>query len=352
MKILFLPNWSDNPYQSDLASALKKRGVTVIMGGRSGIDRLPILGAIGAHGKPTVLHLHWTHPYLLGRSHTRSIIRSMRFIVELFIVKLLGIKIIWTVHNLLDHEMPYPQLEFFFNRLLVRLYDRLIVHCAFAREAIIRTYKLPDHYRKKIHVVPHGSYIDTYENSLSRQESRAMLGLGERDIVLLYFGTIRPYKGVLRMTETFRKLQNPLVRLLIVGEPKSEAIKKELLKHCESDGRIRTFLKYVPATEVQIYMNAADVVVLPFQDILTSGSTLLAMSFGKPVIAPRIGCIPEVLDNRGAFLYDHNGEEGILKAIHQVFSANLAAMGKHNYCKAKLFDWNMIAQKTCALYQL
>ncbi|MFX1495693.1 MAG: glycosyltransferase [Promethearchaeota archaeon] len=194
--------------------------------------------------------------------------------------------------------------------------------------------------------------MNSYENQVTRKKARGRLALSDREIVFLYFGTIRPNKGVLRLTDTFRKFQSRRVRLLIVGEPASEAIRSKIMRCCKSDSRIRAFLQFVPAKDVQLYLNAADVVVLPFQDILTSGSALLAMSFGKPVIAPRMGCIPEVLDSRGAFLYDHNEKEGILKAIHQVFSANLAAMGEYNYCKAKLFDWNMIAQKTCALYQL
>jgi glycosyltransferase involved in cell wall biosynthesis len=99
-------------------------------------------------------------------------------------------------------------------------------------------------------------------------------------------------------------------------------------------------------------MSAADVLVLPFQDILTSGSALLAMSFGKPVIAPRMGCIPEIFDSKGAFLYNHNEKDGILKAIHQASLVNLAVMGKYNYSLAKCFDWDVIAQKTCKLYQL
>jgi glycosyltransferase involved in cell wall biosynthesis len=352
MKVLSLPDWSrgGNPYQRELAAALQKRGVTVIMG--NGTDRLPILGAIRVHGKPNVLHLHWTHPFMLGKNRAKSIMRSIRFLAELFVVKLLGIKVVWTVHNLLEHERRDPQLELLFNRLLVRLYDQIIVHCSFAREAVVQNYQLPDRFKDRIHVIPHGNYMNNYENEVPRKKARAKLGLDDREIVFLYFGTIRANKGVLQMTDTFRKFQGPRVRLLIVGEPLSEAIRSKIMGCCKSDNRIHAFLQFVPAKDVQLYMNAADVVVLPFQDILTSGSALLAMSFGKPVIAPRMGCIPEVLDSKGVFLYDHKEEYGLLRAIHQASLANLATMGKYNYEKAKRFDWNVIAQKTCALYQL
>jgi len=352
MKVLFLPDWSrgGNPYQRELAAALQKRGLTVIMG--NGTNRLPILGAMKIHGKPDVLHLHWTHPFLLGRKRVKSIIRSIRFLAELFTVKILGIKIIWTVHNLLEHERRDPQVEIFFNRLLVRLYDHLIVHCSFAREAVVRSYQLPNRFRNKIFVIPHGNYMNSYENQVTRNKARGRLVLGNSEIVFLYFGTIRPNKGVLRLIDTFRKLQSPRVRLLIVGEPSSEAIRSKIMRCCKSDSRIRALLQFVPAKDVQLYMNAADVVVLPFQDILTSGSALLAMSFGKPVIAPRLGCIPEILDSKGVFLYDHSKEEGLFKAIRQASLANLDAMGKYNYDKAKCFNWGVIAQKTCALYKL
>ena len=351
MKVLSLPDWSgNNPYQSELAVALEKQGVTVVMS--NGIGRLPILGAIRIHGKPNVLHLHWTHPFLLGNDCVISIFMSTCFVVELLIVKLLGIKVIWTVHNLLEHEKRVPQVEIFFNRILVRLYDQLIVHCSFAREAVIQSYHLPDRYKDKICVIPHGNYIDSYENQVTREKARAKLGLGDGDLVFLYFGMIRAYKGVLRLINAFRKLHSRQVRLLIVGNPANETFRKELMECCKSDSRIRAFLQFVPAKDIQLYMNACDVVVLPFHDILTSGSALLAMSFGKPVIAPRLGCIPEVLDSEGAFLYNYKEREGLLKAIQEASVANLGAMGKHNYDKTKRFDWNVIAQKTHELYQL
>ncbi len=97
-------------------------------------------------------------------------------------------------------------------------------------------------------------------------------------------------------------------------------------------------------------MNAADVVVLPFQDILTSGSALLAMSFRKPIITPHIGCLSELLDSKGSFLYDPSEEEELLKAMQQALDASLDKMGLHNYDKAKHFTWNEIAQKLSELY--
>lgn len=75
----------------------------------------------------------------------------------------------------------------------------------------------------------------------------------------------------------------------------------------------------MPFTKVKIddfvlkdYMKAADVMVLPYRDIINSGSAILGMSFGKAIIAPHLGCIPEILKSEGGILYDPNDKNGLL----------------------------------------
>jgi len=60
-------------------------------------------------------------------------------------------------------------------------------------------------------------------------------------------------------------------------------------------------------------MNACDVVVFPYQEILTSGAVILAMSFGRACVAPRLGCIQDVLDDKGAFIYEPSNKAGLFK---------------------------------------
>jgi glycosyltransferase involved in cell wall biosynthesis len=266
------------------------------------------------------------------------------------VVKALGIKVVWTVHNLSNHDKIKPRYEIFVNRFLVRLYDQLIVHCSFAREAVIQMYNLPDHLADRIQVIPHGHFIDCYENRITREEARAMLDYKEDVILFLYFGGIRPYKGILELIDAFRTIKCPQVRLLIVGSPANDTIKAELLCRCQTDSRIRTHLQFVPQAEIQIYMNAADVTVFPYRDILTSSSVVLAMSFGKAIIVPRIGCISETLDTQGGFLYDPNDGDGLLEAIQNALSSDVDAMGRYNRDKVEHCDWEEIAKKTLELY--
>ena len=350
-RVLFLPDGSGaNPYQQELAQALKSHDVRVTLG--VGVRQLPILGALKVHGgKPDVLHLHWTHGFVVASSTVMTILKAFRFLIELLIVKLRGIKIVWTVHNLLQHERQHPRLELFFNKILVRLYDQLIVHCSFAGDAVVQTYQLPDRFRAKINVVPHGHYINSYENNVTRSQARTILGLSGEAVIVLHFGQIRPYKGVFHLIDTFRKVKDLQARLLIAGRPANAAIETELVDLCHGDNRIQSVLEFIPDDKVQTYMNAADIVVLPYTDILTSGSALLALSFGKAIIVPNIGCVTEIVDSLVGFLYDPDEEGGLLKAIERALDADLAAMGQHNFNKVKHLDWDEIARKTSCVYR-
>ena len=77
----------------------------------------------------------------------------------------------------------------------------------------------------------------------------------------------------------------------------------------------------VPDEELQLYFNACDLVALPFRQVLNSGSLLLAMSFGCPVVAPRLGSIPEVACPEGWFGYDAANPDGLRSALRAALAA-------------------------------
>src|SRR5687767_15946708 len=89
----------------------------------------------------------------------------------------------------------------------------------------------------------------------------------------------------------------------------------------------------------------------PFLEIFTSGSVLLAMSFGKAVIAPRRGCVAETVDEHGGVLYDANDPRALSEALRSAMGADLAAMGRHNAERLTEFDWSYAAEATLATYE-
>lgn len=345
MKVIFIPVYS-NPYQKVLANWLSKEGVSVSFGITSNL--FSVLRSVKNNWKPDVLHIHWLHPFLLANSRGETILKSSSFIGELIILKLLGIKIVWTVHNIISHETNFKSLELFFTKLLLRLCNRIIVHSPSAKKEVMKTYKIRD---SSIIAIPHGNYIDCYENVIDKTEAKKQLHLSSEDVIFLYFGQIRPYKGVLELIDAFKRLEQSQAKLLIIGKPLNNEVANDVVIKCTKDERIRTVLKFVPDDELQIYMNAADIVVLPYKNILTSGAIILAMSFGKPVIAPSIGCIRDVLDNEGGSLYVTSDEGGLLKAMKSVLDANLKKMGEHNFELAKQLRWDDIAKRTYEVYE-
>ncbi|MGQ0571776.1 MAG: nucleotidyltransferase family protein [Armatimonadota bacterium] len=350
LKVVLIPDYTPtNPYQRELAAALKSHGVqaTASNGGRW----LPTLRAAWMNGRPDVLHIHWSEFLWLAPSRPRAVIRALRFVSELTALKLSGPKIVWTVHNLFEHEGRHPRLEAPLTRFLARLCDHMIVHDSHAREVLIRALRLPDRLRNRISLIPHGHYIQSYPNQMARVDARAALGLAREEFVFLHFGQMRPYKGTTELISAFRKLEWPYARLLVVGKPANKRIHAELTDACTSDYRMRAILEFIRDEEIQVYMNAADVVVLPYRDVLTPGSAILAMSFAKPLIVPRRGCVSEVLDDRGGFVYDPDDDRALPKAMEMAADADLPAMGRYNYERVRKWDWNEIGRRTSEVYQ-
>lgn len=346
MKVLFIPENKGNPYQKILDNSLSKEGIDVNFGIYS--YPFPVLRSVKNYWRVDILHIHWPHPFLISINRGITVLKSSIFISELIILKLLGIKIVWTVHNIASHEANFRSLELFFTKLLTRLCNRIIVHTPFAKNEVINTYGVES---SLITVIPHGNYINYYENVIDKAQARKQLQISIEDLVFLYFGRIKPYKGVPELINAFKKLNYSQVKLLIAGKPLNNEIASNIVEKCNGDRRIKAIFKLIPDNELQIYMNAADVVVLPYRDILTSGAVTLAMSFGKPIIAPAIGCIPDLLDSEGSFLYGPSEEDGLVKAMKKALTCELKKMGEHNFELAKQLRWDEIARKTHDVYQ-
>ena len=125
------------------------------------------------------------------------------------------------------------------------------------------------------------------------------------------------------------------------------------MKSSKAFENIKLQLEFIPDDDIQIYFNASDIVVFSFQKILGSAGILLAMSFGKPIIAPRLGCIIDILDEKGAFLYNPIENKSLLMALRKAMENKdkLEEMGKYNLNLARLFEWKKIGTETKKVYE-
>ena len=138
---------------------------------------------------------------------------------------------------------------------------------------------------------------------------------------------------------------------MICGKPLPKKLGRELEERAIADPRIMLRLDRIPEEELSVILRAADVAVLPFRNILTSGSAILAMSHGRPVVAPSMGCLPQTLPADASILYDPDVADGLSGALKIAAAADLATMGQRARAYADTLDWAPIAERTAALYR-
>jgi beta-1,4-mannosyltransferase len=317
-----------NPYCELLYDHLEGLGVEVV----DGRTRLPWL--VENRRRVRVLHFHWPERHFrAGRLGS-----SIGFVLRLLVARLLGYRLVWTVHNALPHEGG-GWADRVARAALLRL-ATLIVHCEPARGALGRA-------GAQAHVIPHGSYVGRYPNGIAPAAARDRLRLESEARVLLAFGQVRPYKGLDALVGAFSALPAPEARLVIAGEPIRGATVP-----AAGDPRIRLFLAHIPDAEVQVFFNAADLVVLPYRNVLTSGAAMLALSFGRGIVAPRLGCLAELERSGAAILYDPDAPDGLAAALARALAADPAMLGERARRLARGLSWDAIARRHLAAYGL
>lgn len=288
MRILAWPAFKNrlkNPYNSLLYGPMAKLGVEV---DEFAPARLLRPGY-------AVWHMHWPEDCLIYSSLAKCAAKFAGMLALLDLAGLKGVKRVWTVHNLHSHEGLYPRLEHWFWPAFTRRLDGYISLSETGRQAALERHpalrKLPGF------IVPHGHYRDVYPNDVGREEARCRLGLPPEATVLVHLGAIRPYKNLPHLIRTFRLTEDPSLVLLVAGRPfggPRSSYAQELAAEATGDPRIRLLLDYVPAEDLQLYFRAADITVLPYQEVLNSGSALLSLSFDCPVLIPPLGAMQEL----------------------------------------------------------
>jgi len=352
VRALLMPGYAWNPYLRLLAAGLREQGVEASVVTRWP-RRAPILGAWRANGRPKVVHLHWIHDFLGGSSGTPTRRNALWFDWQLRLLQALGVRIVWTVHNLKAHEAESNEHDMAAHRRLIERADAIILHCQVAREGLIERYQPSASARERLHVLAHGNYVRHYDVDADADAARRSLGLPPRGRVFAFVGSIRGYKNVAELLDAFSGVAQlgPDDRLLICGKPMPKKLGRELQARAAADPRIVLRLERIPEDELSGILRAADAAVLPFRDILTSGSAILAMSHGRAVIAPAMGCLPEMLPADASILYDPDARQALREALRIAARSDLSRMGERAREWADTVDWGPIAAATAQLYR-
>jgi beta-1,4-mannosyltransferase len=339
-----------NPYVRLLQVALSERGVAC-----STADGLsPRLvrtwrdeGSSSVRGEAAyVVHLHWLELLYGSPRFWSSLRRLATVLLGLVWAKVLGYSVVYTVHNLRPHERSFPALDEVANRAIYALASAVHVHDQETALGVERHYG----YRKRVYVIPHGSYIGAYPDHCTREEAREWLGLPGHAFVYLFLGQIRRYKGVEDLLKAFEQLPDGTSCMVLAGNVHDPEYAEDLLRMIRGREEIRAWLQYVPDTDVQYFMNACDVCVLPYREVTTSGAAILAFSFGKPVIAPDLGGFAELSADGRGILYSPQDDDALLKALRQAQLEDMAEAGQRALAWAREHEWRALAPEFVRMY--
>jgi len=162
------------------------------------------------------LHLHWpSFGYYSPRVSTlRNWLRLGRYLTLLALLRLRGVRIAWTAHNLYPHDGGPSALHHAGRAVLTRLCTLILAHGPTAATIITSRLGVPP---AKIREGLIGNWIDHYPNDVPREEGRAELGLAADHFTFLFIGLIRPYKNIEGLIESFSRLEGERLRLVIAG---------------------------------------------------------------------------------------------------------------------------------------
>lgn len=280
--------------------------------------------AIAAH-RPDAIIVQWWHPFF-GPAF-RSVLKHARLAGA-------DAPAVFLCHNVLPHEENRA------DRALVRWglakADAFLVQSKEDRNALL---SLRAGARVSVH--PHPTYTQFAEGNITREDARQKLGVEGR--VLLFFGLIRPYKGVHTLLKAFARISEKLdATLMIVGEfYENRAPYDAEISALGIGARVSVINRYIPDEEVEVYFRAADLVVLPYRSATQSGITQTAFAFERPVVVTAVGGLPDVVDDGvTGYVVPPDNPEALAGAIERFFATDAAgAMAAAIRAQSDRFSW-------------
>ena len=202
-----------------------------------------------------------------------------------FIIYMLKRKIILTVHDPFPHTGLDTRIVRLRRKVAFRCVPHFIILNKAQREKFLSFYHLPS-----------SAVID------SRLSCYTYLNMVEQDMTtvpeqkyILFAGKISKYKGVEYLLEAMKKVHDtfPDIKLVVAGGGKYHFDISEYAALPYIDIRNR----FIPDEERVALMNKTQFMVCPYTDATQSGVIMSSFTFGTPVIATRVGGLPEMLGN-------------------------------------------------------
>jgi glycosyltransferase involved in cell wall biosynthesis len=264
-------------------------------------------------GNKVILHYHW-----LEFQDFRALFGMPYKLTCIWLFKLFGGKLVWTIHNKQPHDRNFRRLNHIMRKRMAKKADALHVHCKTAIEIMSNHYGMST---EKFHVIAHPKYPSELIPRAAAIESlnqRFGIVIKSTDRIFLSFGQIVEYKQLCELVKMFIDLPKTK-KLLIAGPVKKghlsyyRKLKKLIGK---SNPNVIMLPNFISEDSVPEFFNAADFTIFNYSDILTSGGVELARSFQKTVIVPNAGCLTELKGDPEVIIFENQDElSNILQQI-------------------------------------
>jgi D-inositol-3-phosphate glycosyltransferase len=302
-----------------------------------------------ARAKPRIFHILWNNRF---ETFDRTLL--------MLYYRVLGKRIVLTAHNV--NESKRDSKDTFLNRLTLgiqyRLANHIFVHTEEMKRELVQEFGVQS---VRVTVIPFGINNAVPNTSLTRSEAKQRLGIRDGERTILFFGRIRPSKGLEYLITAFRQIlvQSEGYRLIIAGRPDNcenywNTIQESIREDVRA-GRILLRSEFIPDDQTEIYFKAADVLVLPYRHIYQSGVLFLGYSFDLPVLAADVGALKvEIVEGKTGFVFKPEDPVDLAKALERFFASDLFLDLKSrqeigNYARER-YSWDVVGKITMSIY--
>lgn len=379
-----LTGGGDRPYALGLAGGLIAEGVAFDFIGSDDLEspdlrECPLVRVLNLRGDMRPDVSAWTKAARLARYYVRLVayafasrapvfhllwnnkLELVDRVVLLSLYKLLGKRLVFTVHNV--NVRRRDGNDHWLNRASLRyqywIVDHLFVHTRRMAEELRTEFGVAD---AKISVIPFGINSTVPNTAMSAQQACARLSIKAKEKVLLFFGNIARYKGLEYLVEALPAVlaRVPEARLVIAGRPKGEeaywAGIERRIATLGLTSRVTRRIEYIPDDETEIYFKAADLLVLPYTHVFQSGVLFLGYNFGLPAVATDVGSLKEeIVEGETGHVCAPADPSALAQAILRYFGGEVFARLDERRASisryaAERYSWSTVASISRDVY--
>jgi D-inositol-3-phosphate glycosyltransferase len=303
-----------------------------------------------ARAKPRVFHILWNNKF-------ETLDRTLLMLYY----RVLGKRVVLTAHNV--NAGKRDSKDTFLNRLTLRiqyrLSDHIFVHTEQMKRELVQEFGVQ---LVRITVIPFGINNAVPNTVLTASEAKQRLSIRDGERVILFFGRIRPSKGLEYLITAFRQIgaRYDRYRLIIAGQPDNSEnywnTIRDSIREDVQTGRILLRTEFIPDDQTEVYFKAADVLVLPYRHIYQSGVLFLGHSFGLPVLAADVGSLKdEIVEGNTGFVFRSEDPVALATTIERYFASDLFVnLGSQRQeiidFATERHSWDVVGKMTMRVY--